>query len=84
MDIVRIKKRKAFYEGLLDKLYAAYAELIDGKVQSYTIDDRQLTRFDLKALGEEIEEVEAKIAELEALEEGKQARKTVAVVPHDW
>lgn len=84
MDIVRIKKRKAFYEGLLDKLYTAYAELIDGKVQSYTIDDRQLTRFDLKALGEEIEEVEQKIAELEALAEGKAARKTVAVVPHDW
>lgn len=84
MDKVRIKKRKEYYEGLLDDLYAAYKALISGGVQSYTIDDRTLTRLDLKALGEEIEMIEQKIDDLEALLDGGSARRAVAVVPHDW
>ena len=71
------------YVRLRDKLYTAYEALLDGGVQSYRIDDRELTRFDLKQLWSEIEEVEEKIDELEAALAGAGARKTVAVVPRD-
>jgi len=84
MDIVKIKRRITFYEGMLEKLYAAYDALISGGVQSYTIDDRELTRLDLGKLSEEIERIEEKLAELEALADGAKSRKAVAVVPHDW
>jgi hypothetical protein len=80
----RIRKRITYYEGLLDKLYPAYEALVSGGVQSYTIDDRTLTRLDLKVLGEEIERTEQKLEDLEALLDGGKARKAVAVVPHDW
>lgn len=49
-----IEKRLAFREAALEKLYDAYTALVDGGVKSYMIDDRQLTRFDLPALSEEI------------------------------
>ena len=84
MKTERIIRRKEYYEGLLEKLYAAYETLLAGGVQSYTIDDRTLTRFDLKALGDEIEEIERKLDELDAMLDGGKARKAVAVVPHDW
>lgn len=80
----RIERRLAYYEELLEDLYAAQKALISGGVQSYTIDDRTLTRLDLKALAEEIEQIEQKIDDLEALLNGGKGRKAVAVVPHDW
>lgn len=80
----RIERRLEYYEGLLEDLYAAQKALISGGVQSYTIDDRTLTRLDLKALAEEIEQIEQKIDDLEALLNGGKGRKAVAVVPHDW
>lgn len=80
----RIERRLEYYEGLLEDLYAAQKALISGGVQSYTIDDRTLTRLDLKALAEEIEEIEQKVDDLEALLDGGKGRKAVAVVPHDW
>ena len=49
-----IQQRLAFHQAALDKLQAAYLALVDGGVQSYTIDDRSLTRFDLPKLMEEI------------------------------
>lgn len=51
-----IEKRLAFREAALEKLYDAYTALVDGGVKSYMIDDRQLTRFDLPALSEEIKQ----------------------------
>jgi len=84
MKTTRIERRRTFYEGLLEKLYAAYEALVTGGVQSYTIDDRTLTRLDLKALGEEIEAIEQKLDDLDAMADGGTARKAVAVVPHDW
>ena len=57
-----IEKRLAFREAALEKLYDAYTALVDGGVKSYMIDDRQLTRFDLPALSEEIKQMENEIA----------------------
>lgn len=79
-----VEKRLKFRKDALDKLYAAYLALVDGGVKSYTIDDKQLTRFDLPALKEEIDALEKEIEQLEGLLNGKKPRKAVGVVPRDW
>lgn len=84
MDRTELKVRIAFKQSALEKLRAAYLALIDGGVKSYTIDDRTLTRFDLKDLKDEIEETEKELDELEALLEGKRPRKAFGVVFRDW
>lgn len=81
---VFIEKKLAFKRKALDKLYDAYLKLLDGGVKSYMIDDRQLTRFDLPALSEEIQKMEDEIAALEAQLDGGGARKAFAVIPRDW
>ena len=45
-----IRIRLEFWQAALQKLRAAYIALVDGGVQSYTIDNRSLTRFDLPSL----------------------------------
>lgn len=79
-----IEKRLAFREQSLEHLYDAYLALVEGKVKSYQIDDRTLTRLDLSALAEEIRTTESEVDELEALLSGKHARKAYAVIPRDW
>lgn len=81
---IRIQKMLDHYNGYLEKLMDAQVQLISGGVQSYTIGDRTLTKFDLKKLSDEIEIVSQKIDELEAQLEGKATRKAVAVVPRDF
>ena len=63
-DMTDVKIRLNFWRSAYEKLTAAYTALVDGRVKSYTIDDRQLTRFDLGTLKDEIEEAEQKIDEL--------------------
>lgn len=79
-----ITKRLEYWTGLHEKLQDAYAKLVTGGVKSYMIDDRQLTRFDLPDLLEQIETVEEKIDELEAMLNGGGPRKAVGIVPRDW
>ncbi len=76
--------RLNFWRSTYEKLTAAYIALVDGRVKSYTIDDRQLTRFDLDTLRDEIEEAEKKIDELTALLNGRRPRKAFGVIPRDW
>lgn len=83
-DMTEIKARLQFWKDALAKLRAAYLALVDGGVQSYTIDDRSLTRFDLPALQKEIREAERKVDELTALVNGRKARKAFGIVPRDW
>ena len=45
-DMTDVKIRLNFWRSAYEKLTAAYTALVDGRVKSYTIDDRQLTRFD--------------------------------------
>lgn len=84
MDKTEICARLEFWKNALSKLRAAYLALVDGGVKSYTIDDRQLTRFDLPSLKDEIEEAEAKVDELAALLSNKRARKAFGIIPRDW
>ena len=79
-----IKRRIAFRESALEKLYDAYESLVSGKVKSYQIDDRSLTRLDLSALAEEIRQLEDELDALEGLLNGQRARRAYAVLPRDW
>ena len=84
MDKKDIQISLEFWKGTLLKLQGAYVALISGGVKSYTIDDRQLTRYDLAALRDEIDEAQKKVDELEALLAGQRPRKAFGVLPHDW
>ena len=83
-NAVELRARLDFWQKALVKLRAAYLKLLDGGVKSYRIDDRELTRFDLPKLQEEIEAAEKKVDELTALLEGQKPRRAVAVIPRDW
>lgn len=83
-DLKEIKIRLAFWQDALKKLRAAYLALLDGGVQSYTIDDRTLTRFDLPSLVKEIEDAERRVDELLALSKGRKSRKAFGIVPRNW
>jgi len=84
MDTTEIKARLEFWQTALAKLRTAYLALVDGGVKSYEIDDRNLTRFDLPDLKDEIEEAEDKVDELTALLAGSKPRRAVGVIPRDW
>nr|DAI82273.1 MAG TPA: head to tail adaptor [Caudoviricetes sp.] len=83
-NAVELRARLDFWQKALEKLRMAYLKLLDGGVKSYRIDDRELTRFDLPKLQEEIEAAEKKVDELTALLEGQKPRRAVAVIPRDW
>ena len=84
MNTTTIKKRLEFHTQRLDNLYTAYNTLLSGGVQSYRLDDRELTRLDLGKLSDEIKEAEQKVDELESLLNGQNARKAFGIIPRDW
>lgn len=84
MDKVELRARLEFWQAALSKLRAAYLALVDGGVKSYVIDDRELTRFDLPDLKEEIEDAEKKVDELTAELNERKPRKAFGVIPRDW
>ncbi len=79
-----IQERLTYWQGVYEKLQDAYVKLVEGGVKSYTIDDRQLTRFDIPDLLEQMEKAEEKIDELTAALEGKRPRKAFGIIPRDW
>lgn len=83
-DKTIIRKRLAYWEGVYEKLQAAYLALVEGGVKSYTIDDRSVTKFDIPNLLQQMEEIEKKIDELTAALEGKRPRKAFGIIPRDW
>lgn len=83
-DTVELRARLEFRQRALTRLREAYIELIDGGVKSYMIDDRQLTKFDLPAVKNEIEALEDEIDELEAALANARPRKAFGVIPRDW
>lgn len=83
-NAVELRARLDFWKKALEKLRTAYLKLLDGGVKSYRIDDRELTRFDLPKLQEEIEAAEKKVDELTTMLEGQKPRRAVGVIPRDW
>lgn len=84
MDKVELNARLEFRKKSLSKLRKAYLALLDGGVKSYTIDDRQLTRFDLPDLKNAIKQMEDEVDELEAQLKGRRPRKAFGIIPRDW
>ncbi|MEG1513793.1 MAG: hypothetical protein RSD95_02795 [Clostridia bacterium] len=84
MNASEAKAMAEFYSNLLGKLCAAKIALVEGRVKSYTIDDRSLTRFDLDTLSGEIDDAVRKKAEYEAIASGQRPRKAFGVVPRNW
>lgn len=84
MDNIELRARLDFWQSALSKLRAAYLALVDGGVKHYAIDDRELTRFDLPALKQEIEDAEKKVDELQSELNGRKPRKAFGVIPRDW
>ncbi|MBR3965449.1 MAG: hypothetical protein IKJ91_00080 [Clostridia bacterium] len=72
------------YTTLIDKLMAARIALIDGGVQSYTIDGRSLTKFDIDKLSKEIDDAVKKRDEYRALANGARPRKAFGIIPRDF
>lgn len=83
-DAVELRARLDFRQRALTRLRDAYVKLVEGGVKSYTIDDRQLTKFDLPALKNEIKALEGEIDELEGLLANTRPRKAFGVIPRDW
>ncbi|WP_409969605.1 hypothetical protein RFF05_06745 [Bengtsoniella intestinalis] len=82
-DKTEINARLTFWKNALERAQTAYITLLDGGVQSYTLDGRQLTKLDLASLKAQIEDMESKVDELTALANGKKARRAYAIVPRD-
>ena len=81
MDKTELQSRIAFRRTSLAELRSAYISLISGQVQSYTIGSRNLTRFDITKLKDEITAMEKELDSLEAELNGIKRRKAVAVIP---
>ena len=79
-----LKARLEFRKSALTKARQAYLDLLEGRVQSYRIDDRELTRFDLDKLDAIIEKWEKEVDELEIALNGSKRRKAFAVVSRDF
>lgn len=77
------KKMHEYYTKQIDRLIEAQTALTSGGVKSYTIGDRQITRFDLSRLSTEIEEAVKLQAKYEAIMKGKPVRAMAAIVPTD-
>ena len=83
MDRTEWKARLEFRRAALTELRTAYLALVNGQVASYTIGSRNLTRFDLTKLKDEITGMEKELDTLEAMAAGGSRRKAVGVIPRD-
>ena len=79
-----LQEKISFRREALKAAREAYTALLSGRVQSYAIGSRNLTRLDLEKLKDEINELEREIDELTALQSGKSRRRALGVVPRDW
>ena len=79
-----IERRIRFRKAALEKLYTAYEQLASGNVKSYVIDDRELTRYDIDDISNEITKYENELDQLEAELAGLKPRKAVGIIPRDW
>ena len=79
-----IKEKLEFRRAALASARSAYIALLDGRVKSYAIGGRNLTRFDLGELNDTISKLEREVSELENRLNGKPRRRAVGVVPRDW
>lgn len=73
-----------FHKAALEAAQEAYLALLKGQVQSYSIGSRNLTKFDLPKLRDEIAFHQKEVSGLTAELNGKRRRRAVGIVPSDW
>lgn len=76
--------RLEFHKAARDAAQDAYIALLKGQVQSYSIGSRNLTKFDLPKLRDEITYHQKEVDGLTAEINGRSRRRAVGVVPRDW
>lgn len=79
-----LRARLDFRKKALEAARAAYVALLEGQAQSYSIGSRNLTKFDLPKLKEEITSLEKEVDGLSAMLNGGKRRKAAGIVPRDW
>lgn len=79
-----LRARLDFRKKALEEARAAYVALLEGQAQSYSIGSRNLTKFDLPKLKEEITSLEKEVDGLSAMLNGGKRRKAAGIVPRDW
>lgn len=89
MVIMTVENAKEQLETVNKRLklyYKREEEMLSGGVQSYGIGTRNATRYntDLSAVKSEIEKLEKRKSELEAVISGSKKRKAIGIVPMDW
>ncbi|MDE6727768.1 MAG: hypothetical protein K2J80_07490 [Oscillospiraceae bacterium] len=77
------RKMYNYYTESIDRLIDAQRALTSGGVKSYTIGDRQVTKFDLSRLSKEIDDAVEKQSYYDAILKGKPTRAIVGIVPTD-
>lgn len=76
--------RLEFHKAALKAAQDAYLALLNGQVQSYSIGSRNLTKFDLPKLRDEITYHQKEASGLTMELEGRRRRRAVGVVARDW
>ena len=76
--------RLEFHKAAREAAQEAYIALLKGQVQSYSIGSRNLTKFDLPKLRDEITYHQKEVDGLQAELNGRRRRRAVGVVPRDW
>lgn len=72
-----MNERTRLYKALTDAIQG-YEDLVSGRIQSYSLGTRSITRYtpDLKALDDWIRATQNRIAEIEAILNGRPVRNT--------
>lgn len=83
IDKKTARKMYYFYTERIDQLIQAQTALTSGGVKSYTIGDREITRFDIDKLSKEIDEAVERQSYYDAILKGKPVRGFVGIVPTD-
>lgn len=84
MNRKTIEERITIKQKQLDAAYDAYTSLLNGRVKSYAVGTRNLTRLDLPQLEDSIKKLENEIDRLQEQLRSGSKRKAVGVVPRDF
>ncbi|MCM1275470.1 MAG: hypothetical protein NC299_08895 [Lachnospiraceae bacterium] len=77
------RKMYNYYTERIDQLIQAQTALTAGGVKSYTIGDRQITKFDLSRLSAELDDAVNKQAYYDAILHNRPTRAICSIIPND-